>query len=211
MVAAVEARWREPDHGIWEIRGPRRHHTHSMVMNWFTIRRALDVEDLALGRKRAPWTSLVNEIANHLLANAWNDRVHAFTAALGADDLDAATLLIGLSGLLPATDPRFVATVEAVDRELRDGPTVYRYRTEDGLPGTEGGWHLCMGWLIESLALIGRADDAEARFREWVETISPIGLMAEQHDPRFGVALGNYPQAYSHLALINTAARLSDP
>lgn len=204
MAYAVERRWREPDHGIWEVRSSRRHHVHSKVMCWQTIERALRVARY-LGRKRPEWAELRDAIAHDVLAHGWNADVGAFCATYGDAEPDASVLCVGLSGLLPPDDPRFAATVAFIERTLRDGPTVYRYRYDDGLPGGEGGFSLCTAWLIEAYALVGRIADARALFDEFVAQSGPTGLFAEEFDPRTQIALGNFPQAYTHLGLINAA------
>lgn len=209
MVQAVEARWYEPDHGIWEIRGPRRHHVHSRVMCWHAVRRALLVEEAATGRHNADWQRLADEIAADILANGWDERLGAFTIAYGEPHADAATLWVGLSGLLPPDDPRFVGTVDRVIADLLDGPVVYRYQSDDGLPGREGGFLLCTAWLIESLVLIGRRDTARQLLDGYAALAGPTGLFAEEFDPRYGLALGNLAQAYSHLGFINAALAVS--
>jgi trehalose 6-phosphate phosphatase len=124
------------------------------------------------------------------------------------DEVDAATLTLGLSGLLAADDPRFRSTIEAVERHLRVGSTVYRYRYDDGLPGIEGGFNLCTAWLIEAHTMVGRHDDARRLFEQYTAMAGPAGLLAEEYDPVAGQSLGNYPQAYSHLGLINAALAL---
>jgi trehalose-phosphatase len=204
MVAAVERRWREPDHGIWEVRRPRRHHVHSKVMCWQTVDRALQVAQY-LGRRKPEWVDLRGQIAGDVLERGWNAKAQAFCATYEDDEPDAASLSTGLSGLLSADDPRFVSTVEFVERSLRDGPTVYRYRYDDGLPGTEGGFNLCTAWLIEAYARTGRTADASSLFNDYLNQLGPTGLMAEEFDPRQRRGLGNFPQAYSHLGLINAA------
>lgn len=209
LVRAVERRWREPDHGIWEIRKPVRHHVHSKVMCWVTVDRAIAIGDRHLDRAHPEWEALRTDIADDVLRHGWKDAPGAFTAAYDGDDLDAAALVVGLSGLLPADDPRFAATVEAVERHLRDGPTVYRYRADDWLPGFEGGFHLCASWLVDSLLLVGRRDDAESLFEDMLALPGQTGLLSEQYDPRTRRALGNHPQAYSHIGIIQNAVRLS--
>jgi GH15 family glucan-1,4-alpha-glucosidase len=131
--------------------------------------------------------------------------VHAFTAAYDGDDLDAAALTVGLTGLIAPDDPRFIGTVEAVERGLREGPTVYRYLSDDGLPGHEGGFHLCAGWLVESYLLIGRHDKAEELFEAMCDLAGPTGILTEEYLPSEMLHLGNTPQAYSHLAVIEAA------
>ncbi len=210
MVHAVEDRWESPDHGIWEVRLPRQHYLHSKVMCWLTVDRAIRISEQFLGRDRPEWTALRDRIARDILERGWHEKLGAFSCAYDWDALDAATLFVGLSGLLPADDERFVRTVEAIDRELRQGPTVYRYRFEDGLPGFEGGFHLCAGWLVEALCLIGRRDDAWSLFNGMAQLVGSTGLLSEQYGPRSKRALGNHPQAYSHLALIDSAISLSE-
>jgi GH15 family glucan-1,4-alpha-glucosidase len=204
MVNAVANRWREEDHGIWEIRGPRKHHVHSKVMCWQTINCALLVADY-MGESRESWQVVRRQIADDVLNRGWNEKRRTFSSNYDGDDVDAAVLAVGLSGLIPPHDPRFLSTIEAVERELRQGPTVYRYRFDDSLPGTEGGFNLCTSWLIQAYALVGRRADAEALFREYAALAGPTGLMAEEFDPATGLALGNFPQAYSHIGLINAA------
>jgi trehalose 6-phosphate phosphatase len=205
IVDAVERRWDEPDHGIWEVRRPPRHHVHSRVMCWLAVDRALRLARLSGRPARAGWSALANRIAADVLERGWKPEVRSFTAAYDGLDLDAAALQIGLCGLLPADDERFAATVEAVELRLREGPTVYRYRSDDGLPGSEGGFHLCALWLAHAYALVGRQSDAQALFDQVLELAGPTGLLSEQYDPRAERALGNHPQAYSHLGLIRTA------
>lgn len=208
MVTAVERRWSEPDHGIWEIRKARRHHVHSKVMSWMTLDRACRIAGRFLGRPRPAWESLRDTIGREILEHGYKPGVRAFTAAYDGEDLDAAALSVGLAGLVPPDDPRFIGTVEAVERVLRDGPTVYRYLADDGLPGHEGGFHLCAGWLVESYMLIGRRDKAEELFHAVCDLAGPTGILTEEYQPSERLALGNTPQAYSHLAVIDGAMAL---
>lgn len=210
MVAAVAKRWVEEDHGIWEIRGPRKHHVHSKVMCWQTVDCALRVAEY-LGRRRDDWAALRQTIADDVLTHGWNPQRQAFFASYGSLDVDAANLWVGLSGLLSPQDPRFVATVRAVEQNLREGPTVYRYRYDDSLPGVEGGFNICTAWLIEAYALLGRWQEAEELFDHYTSLAGPTGLIAEEYDPKTQMALGNYPQAYSHVGVINVALRLAGP
>ena len=208
MVFAVASRWVEPDHGIWEIRGTPRHHVYSKVMCWVTVDRALKLAD-EFGRQ-APlgWTPLREVISAQVRERGWNDEVKSFTAAYDGTDLDAATLHIGLSGLIDPSDDRFAATVIATEAELRSGATVYRYRSDDGLPGTEGGFHLCAAWLVEAYLLTGQRSQAVALFDRLVTAAGPTGLLSEEFDPVAERALGNHPQAYSHLGLLRCAQLL---
>jgi trehalose 6-phosphate phosphatase len=210
MVGAVRDRWEDPDHGIWEFRGPVKHHTHTKAMCWQTVDRALGIADIYLGRQPDEWKTLRDAIRDDVLARGWHEESRAFTAAYDLPEVDAAALSVGLSGMVVPNDPRFIATVEAVERTLREGPTVYRYRNADGLPGSEGGFHICAGWLLESYLLIGRRDEALALFNDMVSLAGPTGLLCEQFDPHQRRGLGNHPQAYSHLAIINAAVKLAE-
>ncbi|GAA0510877.1 trehalose-phosphatase [Saccharopolyspora subtropica] len=209
MAEAVSLRWTEPDHGIWEERDVPRHHVYSKVMCWVTLDRALKLAS-AYGREPDPsWESLRDQIAEDVIKNGWHPDVQAFTTAYEGSDLDAASLHVGLSGLIDPSDERFQATVTAIEAELRSGSTVYRYRRDDGLPGDEGGFHLCAAWLIEAYLLIGRRTEAEELFQQIVDTAGPTGLLSEEYDPIAERSLGNHPQAYSHLGLIRCAQLLS--
>lgn len=208
MAQSVQRRWREPDHGIWEIRRPRRHHVHSKVMCWLTVDRAVRIARTHLDRDRDDWVALRDEIAADVLEHGYKPDLNAFTAAYDGADLDAASLAVGRSGLLGPGDPRFAGTVKAVEERLRNGPTVYRYRTDDGLPGFEGGFHLCASWLVDSYLLLGRRDEARALFDQIAALAGPTGLLSEEYGPRTGRALGNFPQAYSHIGIIENAVRL---
>jgi GH15 family glucan-1,4-alpha-glucosidase len=205
MARAVLDRWREPDHGIWEIRLDRRHHVHSKAMCWQTLQGALAVEEAVTGTRNAEWGAARDEIRAEVLDRGWNPSVGAFTAAYGSDDLDAACLAVGLTGLLDRRDPRWAATVEAVSAKLRRGGTVRRYLADDGLAGPEGGMHLCTGWLAEAMFSLGRRQEGLELLSGLAQAADPLGLLTEQQDPETGMALGNIAQAYSHLALINAA------
>ncbi|MET7768118.1 trehalose-phosphatase [Nocardia sp. NPDC005366] len=211
MVSAVQRRWTEPDHGIWEIRGNPRHHVYSKVMGWLTVDRALTLAQKFDREIDPAWVVLRDTIADEVKTKGWNDEVQSYTAAYDGTDLDAATLHIGLSGLIDPSDPRFAATVVATEAELRSGSTVYRYHHDDGLPGGEGGFHLCAAWLVEAYLLIGRRSDAEALFAQLVDVAGPTGLLSEEYDPVAERSLGNHPQAYSHLGLLRCAQLLGQP
>lgn len=211
VVGAVAARWHEPDHGIWEERRPPRHHVHSKVMCWMAVDRAIKIAVRIDPELASYWSPLRHRIAADVILNGWNEQRRSYTTAYGSTDVDASLLWIGLSGLLPPDDSRFVSTLKAVESDLRDGQTVYRYRHDDGLPGTEGGFLICTSWLIEAYALIGQIDDARALFDRYLDLCGPTGLLPEQYDPATERLLGNHPQAYSHLGLINAAIALSAP
>jgi len=209
LVEAVRLRWTEPDHGIWEVRTPPRHHVHSKVMCWLTVDRALRLRPHFRSDEHADWAELAATIRADVLKHGWKEHVGAFTSAYESDELDAAALFVGSTGLLEPNDPRFIATIEAVERELRVGPTVYRYRCDDGLPGDEGGFHLCTSWLIEAYRLVGRRDDADELLESQLALAGPTGLFPEEWCPKLGRALGNHPQAYSHIGIIKTVLAAS--
>lgn len=209
MASAVLARWHEPDHGIWEARRAARHHVYSKVMCWVTLDRALRTA-ARHGREPDPaWAPMAGTIREEVLREGWDESARSYTVAYDSPDLDAAVLHIGLSGLLDVSDQRFLDTVTAVERELRVGPTVFRYRYDDGLPGLEGGFHICTTWLIEAYVAVGRIDEAWDLFDQLVNLFGPTGLLPEEYDPGTETHLGNHPQAYSHLGFIR-CARLLD-
>jgi len=209
MVEAVSRRWHEPDHGIWEARIPPRHHVYSKVMGWLTVDRALRIGARHGVQVDPEWSALRDKIAEDVLTHGWDEQAGAYTVAYGHPEMDASSLWIGLSGLLADDDPRFLSTVLAIEAELRSGPIVYRYHWDDGLPGREGGFHICSAWLIEAYLRTGRRADAEELFEQMIGCAGPTGLLPEQYDPLTERGLGNHPQAYSHLGLINCALLLS--
>jgi pentatricopeptide repeat protein len=207
-VEAVERRWHEPDHGLWEARLPPRHHVYSKVMCWLTVDRALRLVRQHGPGDRPDWVDLRDRIGANVLEYGWHEPSGAYTVAYGYPEMDASSLWIGLSGLLADDDPRFLATVLAIEAELRSGPIVYRYKWDDGLPGVEGGFHVCSAWMIEAYLRTGRRADAEELFDQMLDCAGPTGLLPEQYDPQAERGLGNHPQAYSHLGLIRCALLL---
>lgn len=203
MVRAVSMRWREPDQGVWEIRAPARHHVHSKIMCYHAVDRALVVADLALGHSRPEWAALRDEIARDVLDHAWSDELQAYTGFYAGRTLDAAVLLMAGTSLVALAPERFAKTVDAINNTLRGGPVVRRYLEEDGLPGEEGGMIICACWLVEALARVGRVRDARELLDQIVAVVPHSGLLSEQIEPETHAALGNTPQAYSHLGLIN--------
>ena len=210
----VEQHWSEPDEGIWEVRGPRRHFTHSKVMAWVAADRAVKaVEHYAREGPVDRWRALRDTIHADVCRKGFNADRNAFVQYYGADTLDASVLMMPLVGFLPATDPRIVGTVEAIQRDLMDEGLVHRYSTKlagvDGLPPGEGAFLPCTFWLADNLAMMGRYDDARAIFERLVGLCNDVGLLAEEYDPHARRQLGNFPQAFTHVFLINTAHNLS--
>jgi GH15 family glucan-1,4-alpha-glucosidase len=212
----LEEGWREEDAGIWEMRGPPRHFTYSKVMAWVAFDRAVRLcEQFGMPGPVARWRALRDEIRAEVLARAWSASKQAFAQSFGADELDASVLLMATVGFLPATDERFVSTVEAIQRELTVDGLVQRYRSQedgavDGLPPGEGVFLPCSFWLADALALQGRPDEARELFERLLDIRNDVGLVAEEYDPASGRQLGNFPQAFSHLAIVNTAIVLSE-
>lgn len=206
-VDAVSRRWNEPDHGIWEIRDSPRDHVHSRVMCWQAVDQGLAVVRMN-GSDRPDWQVLRDEIAADILTNGWDEDLNSFVSAYGRTDVDAACLAVITSGLIPGDDPRALGTIRAVEASLRDGPTVYRYRHDDGLPGTEGGMHICTTWLIEAYVAVGLLDEAENLYQQLLDCAGVTGLLPEMHHASTDRGLGNHPQAYSHLGLIRCALAL---
>ena len=205
--------WREPDQGIWEMRGPAQHFTYSKVMAWVAFDRAIkSAETFGLEGPLDEWRALRDEISNDVLEHGFNNRLGTFVQAYGSDQLDASLLLIPSVGFLPVTDPRVEKTIAAIEQRLvRDG-YVMRYSTEeveDALPPGEGAFLACSFWLVDVYTLQGRIDDAERLFRRLVGLRNEVGLLSEQYDPRDKRLVGNFPQAFSHLALINSAYNLT--
>ena len=209
----IESGWKEPDDGIWEVRGPRRHFTHSKVMAWVAFDRA--VRAVERYGKQGPvedWRKARDEVHAEVLENGWHEGKRAFTQYYGGETLDASILMLPIVGFLPPDDPRVVSTVEAVERELLADGFVRRYQNDsgvDGLPGQEGAFLPCSFWLADCLALIGRLDDARALFDRLVGLANDLGLLSEEYDHRFGRLVGNFPQAFSHVGLVNTARNLA--
>ncbi|HEV8360071.1 MAG TPA: glycoside hydrolase family 15 protein [Candidatus Thermoplasmatota archaeon] len=211
VVNLVADRWREPDAGIWEFRAAPRHFVHSKVMAWTALDRALvTAEHLGLDAPLARWRDAREDLREEVLARGWSEARRSFVQSFDGEALDAANLLMPLVGFLPATDPRMVATVERTQAELAEGPFVRRYVANDGLPGREGAFVFCSFWLADNLAMQGRLGDARAILDAILATTGPLGLLAEEVDPRTGELLGNYPQGFSHIGLIRSALLLDE-
>ena len=209
VVNAVEQLWRKPDNGIWEVRSGVRHNLHSKLMSWVAFERAQQLAPLFGGaREQKLWASESSELRAELEAGGLDATGTHFVSAYGGDEMDATLLLLPIHGFLPVDDPRIVRTVESVREELGAGPYLYRYLSDDGVGGPEGAFILCGFWLVEALALAGQLDNAQEVFFAHVEASNHLGLLSEEIDPSNGGLLGNFPQAFSHLGLINAAARL---
>jgi GH15 family glucan-1,4-alpha-glucosidase len=208
----LETAWHEPDEGLWEVRGGRRHFTHSKVMAWVAFDRASAVVgELGDQDRAARWRRVADEIHAEICAKGFDPGVGSFVQSYGSRRLDASLLQIPLVGFLPASDPRVRGTIAAVERRLMDGGFVMRYDTEtgvDGLPPGEGAFLACSFWLADNYVLQGRQAEARALFDRLLALCNDVGLLAEEYDPRTGRMLGNFPQAFSHVGLISTALNL---
>ena len=211
----LEKVWNEPDDGIWEVRGGRRHFTHSRAMAWVAFDRAVRfAARIGADRNQVErWTRLRDEVHAQICDRGWNPARGSFTQHYGSSDLDASLLMLAPLGFLPPDDPRIVGTVEAIQKDLVQNGFVRRYQTEganvDGLAGNEGTFLLTTFWLADNLALMGRRDEALEIFERLRGLRNDVGLLSEEYDPANRRMLGNFPQAFSHLGLINTAANLS--
>ncbi|MDQ6911600.1 MAG: glycoside hydrolase family 15 protein [Verrucomicrobiota bacterium] len=216
LVEFLETKWEEPDHGIWEVRGDRQHFTHSKMMAWVAFDRAVKLVERCGCEAQTHierWRKIRDTIHAQVCERGYSEKKKAFTQFYGSEELDASLLMMPMVGFLPPDDARVRATIEAIERELMQDGFVLRYRaTEskvDGLPGGEGVFLLCFFWLAECLHMIGRKKEARALFERLLALRNDVGLLAEEYDPRAQRMLGNFPQAFSHVALVNTARVLS--
>ena len=215
LLANLERRWKEPDEGIWEVRGPQRHFTHSKVMAWVAFDRAVKaVEDFGRTGEVERWRAVRGEIHAEVLEHGYDEELGSFVQSYGSKRLDASLLTIPLFGFLPPDDPRVRSTLEAVRRELLVDGFVQRYRHDeevedvDGLPPGEGAFFLCSFWFVDNLILLGELDEAKEMFERLVALSNDLGLLSEEYDPALGRLVGNFPQAFSHIGLVNTALLL---
>ncbi|MDN3022014.1 glycoside hydrolase family 15 protein [Streptomyces sp. S.PB5] len=217
LIRYLEDHWDEPDEGIWEVRGPRRHFVHSKVMAWVAVDRTIKL--IESGDADGPlerWRELRDDIHRDVCEKGYDKERNTFTQSYGSKELDASLLLIPQMGFLPPDDKRVIGTIEAIQRELstEDG-FILRYPTEgdsegvDGLPGDEGAFLACSFWMADDLAMIGRVDEARKLFEKLLALRNDLGLLAEEWDPRLQRQVGNFPQAFSHVPLIDTALRLT--
>ncbi|HXW39078.1 MAG TPA: glycoside hydrolase family 15 protein, partial [Acidimicrobiales bacterium] len=211
----VSGHWHEPDDGIWEVRGPRRHFTHSKVMAWVAVDRAIQMaEQFHLEGPLEEWRKLRSKIHAEVLEKGYDEKRGAFTQYYGSDTLDASVLMIPLVDFLPATDPRMVSTVEAIQRELTEDGFVLRYQADvahevDGLQGHEGAFLACSFWLADNLSMMGQQEEATELFERLLSLRNDLGLLAEEYDAELGRQVGNFPQAFSHVSLVNSAYNLT--
>lgn len=212
LVDFVESSWQRPDEGIWEVRAPRRHFTHSKVMAWVALDRAVKgVEDFGLEGDVERWRRCRDAIHAEACARGFDPQLGTFVQSYGSTMLDASLLMIPLVGFLPARDPRVVGTVQAIQARLMDDGFVHRYETVpdvDGLPPGEGAFLACTFWLADNLALQGRGAEAREIFERLLALRNDVGLLSEQYDVGARRLVGNFPQAFSHVGLINTARNL---
>ena len=212
----LEGHWRDPDEGIWEVRGPRRAFTHSKVMAWVAADRAVKaVEQLGLAGPGERWRALRSEIHADVCEHGYDAERRTFTQSYGRPELDASLLMLPLVGFLPAHDERMVGTVAAIEEHLCASGFVMRYAADsrgevDGLPGDEGAFLPCSFWLADNLILQGRVDDGRRLFDRLAGLANDVGLLAEEYDPRHDRMVGNFPQAFTHVALVNTANNLAE-
>ncbi|MGW0122576.1 glycoside hydrolase family 15 protein [Streptomyces sp. NPDC003327] len=217
LINYLEQHWDQPDEGIWEVRGPRRHFTHSKVMAWVAVDRTIKL--IESGDADGPlerWRALRDEIHRDVCEKGYDRERNTFTQSYGSKELDASLLLIPQMGFLPPDDKRVIGTIEAIQRELStDDGFVLRYPTAgeeagvDGLEGDEGAFLACSFWLADDLAMIGRVDEARTLFEKLLALRNDLGLLAEEWDPKLQRQVGNFPQAFSHVPLIDTALRLT--
>jgi GH15 family glucan-1,4-alpha-glucosidase len=216
LVAAVDAaasQWQEDDQGIWEFRGPARPYLYSKLMCWLALERGLAMADVLRpsdDRVRV-WAAARDEVRDAILRQGFSERAGAYTQYFGSDDLDASALMLGIVKFLPPDDERLLSTIDAVERGLSDRRgLIYRYRAGDGFDSTEGSFLLCTFWLAQALALTGQVERSETVLERAAGYANELGLFSEQVDEVTGELLGNFPQAFSHLGLINAANGLAE-
>jgi GH15 family glucan-1,4-alpha-glucosidase len=213
LVEHLETLWNQPDEGIWEMRGGRKHFTHSKVMAWVALDRTLrSIEEFGLEGPLSRWRALRDRIHQEICQRGFSSELGSFVQSYGSKTVDASLLLLPLVGFLPASDPRVRGTVDAITRRLTVDGFVLRYdssETDDGLPPGEGAFLACSFWLADNLLLQGRSREARALFERLLTVRNDVGLLAEEYDPVGKRQLGNFPQAFSHLALVSTALNLA--
>jgi len=209
----LETAWTEADESIWEVRSGRRHFTYSKVMAWVAFDRAIkSAEEYRLDGPLDRWRTLRMEIHADVCRKGFDPQQQSFVQSYDSKELDASLLLLPVVGFLPPKDPRVIGTIEAIERRLMVGVFVQRYdtsRSDDGLPPGEGAFLACSFWLVDAYVMLGRLDDAQALFKRLAALCNDVGLLSEEYDPQSKELLGNFPQAFSHVALVNSAFNLT--
>jgi GH15 family glucan-1,4-alpha-glucosidase len=215
LVEHLENIWQQPDEGIWETRGGRKHFTYSKMMAWVAFDRAIKAAGLLhAGAPVERWQKVRTKIHDEICSQGYNEKLGSFVQSYGSDQLDASLLLMPMTGFLPAADPRVKGTLKAIEQQLMSGGLVLRYNTatsSDGLPPGEGVFLACSFWMVGALQLQGRDEDARKLFERVSSLANDVGLLAEEYDPGARRLVGNFPQALSHIALVNAAFNLSGP
>ncbi len=215
LAGYLEDHWREPDEGIWEVRGPRRHFVHSKVMAWVAFDRMVKtIERFQADGPAERWRAIRDEIHREVCQRGFDPRRNTFLQSYDSDELDASLLMMPLVGFLPPEDPRVIGTIETIQRELTYDGYVARYRldsTMGGLPPGQGVFLPCSFWLVDNLMAVGRRDEAQAMFERLAALANDVGLLSEEYDPAAKRFLGNFPQAFTHVALVNSAFNLWHP
>jgi GH15 family glucan-1,4-alpha-glucosidase len=213
LMEYLETFWRDPDEGIWEVRGPRRHFTHSKVMAWVAADRTVKaIEHYNLPGDADRWRKMRDEIHADVCQRGYNERLHSFVQYYGSEETDASLLMLPLVGFLPAAEERMKGTVEFIEKTLLEDGLVLRYKSHesvDGLPPGEAAFLPCTFWLADNYWLLGRHDEARKLFERLLSLANDVGLLAEEYGPQHQRLLGNFPQAFTHVALVNTALNLS--
>jgi GH15 family glucan-1,4-alpha-glucosidase len=214
VIEVVERRWRDPDEGIWEIRGKPQHFTYSKVSAWTALDRAIKfAEGTGPAATLERWRRVRDEIHADVCMHGFDRERNTFVQYYGAKGLDASLLLIPILGFLPPQDPRVLGTIDAIQREICSGPYVRRYSTEegvDGLAGSEGTFLICSFWLVSALALAGRVEEAERNLEQLRALQNDVGLFSEEYDPSGRRLLGNFPQAFSHIGLLHSIFTIAE-
>jgi alpha,alpha-trehalase len=207
----VAKHWREPDRGIWELRGEPRHFVYSKGMCWLALDRAIKLANWCGETSQvAQWMRHRDALYHDFIENGFNSDLRAFTQSYGSSAMDASVLRLPMLGVIDARDPKMRGTIARVERDLMRNGLVYRYRNNDGLPGQDGAFVACSFWLVDNYILCGRLKDAHELFQHLMSFANDVGLLSEEVDDESGTLLGNFPQAFTHIALINAAMRLAD-
>ncbi|MGH3363695.1 MAG: glycoside hydrolase family 15 protein, partial [Nocardioidaceae bacterium] len=214
LVEELATHWDQPDNGLWEIRGPQRHFTHSRVMVWVAFDRAVRaVEVHGFDGPVSQWRKLRDEVRDEILTHGYDERRNTFTQHYDTSEVDASLLVMPLVGFIDGDDPRMLGTIAAIEEDLMEDGLLHRYRTESGVDGVPGGEHpfvACSFWLVSAYARAGRVEEAHALMERLLGLLNDVGLLSEEYDPAARRMAGNFPQAFSHLALVGAAVHLAD-